>query len=144
MRLPRVRPTALLLVFLLSILVAQARQGHLFGLLEETPVKIDERGMAVVANPFPDNTTQVADLGLGNSTVMNRLVGGHWMSYYEVSTTSANGSWHSLNFLTIDGSGATLVNATVQFLAGPDVLTVYLDLGSWNITSPISTTERWN
>jgi len=88
-------------------------------------VTVTDRGLFVIADNYPDNSSNPAVSGV----VMNELVAGQWGNWYEVTVTGDD--LHVLGLKTYDHFGANdeTILLNVKFTIGGNV-TVLLGLGT--------------
>ncbi len=112
----------------LGIVVLYVYYGH-GALLTTTPTKVlvTDRGLFVIANPFPSNiTVPVAD-----GTVMTELHPGNWGNWWVVN--SADHLPHVVNFHIVEQETQGVYadyNATIS-----GNTTVFIDLGSSSVNN---------
>ncbi len=112
-------------------------------------ITITDKGLAVVANAVASNVSSTAVTWGATGTdkqVYNTLVAGNWMQYFEVTTTLANSSTHTITITIRSGTGGigtTLLTVTTATWTAPAAsstakITIYLDLATQSITAPMT------
>jgi hypothetical protein len=107
-----------------------------------------DNGLAPVANSVSSNTTSAVTWGSTgtNKQVYNAMTAGDLMDYITFSTTLTDSSAHSVTVIVRSGTGAlgtTVVSVTSGTWTAPGssssaTITMYIDLGTQNVSSPIT------
>ena len=110
-----------------------------------------DNGLFVVSNAFSTNITTSATFGASgtNKVLMNALVVGDWCEKLTFTGISGDGATHNGKVTVQNGSGPTggtilnSINAQTFTLVGggasaTGTVTMYLDLGTGTLASPVS------
>ncbi len=116
----------------LSVLVLGTWFGHGQAMPGPDPVRVEDKGLFVVANSYSSNMS----IPVVDGVIMNVLTAGHFGNYWDVQVLDSQP--HSFQFEMDIGGSILLENATITHSA-----TVYLDLGGTQLPGNFQLFVRW-
>ena len=108
---------------------------------------VTDTGLAVVANAAASNLASGATFGISGTNVQanNVLTAGNWMEVIEFTTTLIGGSAHTATITIRNGTGplgtiltTASISLTPPAAASTGKVTVYVDLATQSLTSPLT------
>ncbi len=118
--------------FALSVLVFGIWFGHAQAMPPSDPVRVEDKGLFVVANSYSSNMT----IPVVDGIIMSILTAGHLGNHWEVQVLDSQP--HNFQFEADIGASIILENATITHSA-----TVYLDLGGTELPGDFQLFVRW-